>query len=62
VRGFRKDLRDAERFIESGMVDPARFRDLVERIPDSEYSRYPNLTPEGVRAAVADFFAGRVLS
>lgn len=41
------------------MVDPARYRELVERIPDSEYSRYPNLTPEGVRAAVADFLAAR---
>ena len=57
VRGFRKDLLDAERFLESGMVDPESFRTLVDGIPDAEYARYPALSPEGVRAAVAGFLA-----
>lgn len=52
VRGFRKDLVDAERFVESGMVDPGRFRELVRRIPESAYVRYPNLSRDSVEAAV----------
>ena len=52
VRGFRKDLLDAEQFVKSGMVDPARFRDLVKEIPDSAYARYPNLSRDSVLAAV----------
>jgi len=58
VRGFRKDLLDAERFVGSGMVDPERFRELVEEIPVSEYSRYPALSPAAVLAAVGDFLSG----
>jgi hypothetical protein len=52
VRGFRKDLLDAEQFVKSGMVDPRQFRELVEGIPDSAYSKYPNLSRDSVRAAV----------
>lgn len=57
VRGFRKDLLDAERFVESGMVDPEKFRALVGKIPRSEYANYPTLSPESVRAAVDRFFS-----
>ena len=39
----------------SGLVDPAKFRPLVADIPDSAYSRYPNLSRAGVDRAVADF-------
>lgn len=52
VRGFRKDLLDAERLVDSGMVDPGRFRELVREIPDSAYARYPALSRESVLAAV----------
>ena len=58
VRGFRKDLLDAERLVGSGWVDPRRFRGLVEAIPDSAYARYPNLSRQSVLDAVGDFFAG----
>ncbi len=54
VRGFRKDLLDAEQFVKSGMVDPPRFRELVETIPDSAYARYPNLSRDSVLAAVEE--------
>lgn len=54
VRGFRKDLLDAERFVNSGMVDPRRFRELVEEIPETAYARYPNLARDSVLAAVDD--------
>jgi len=58
VRGFRKDLLDAERLVGSGWVDPRRFRALVEAIPDSAYARYPNLSRQSVLDAVGHFLAG----
>lgn len=54
VRGFRKDLLDAGKLLNSGMVDPERFRELVWAIPDSEFARYPNLSRDAVREAVDD--------
>lgn len=54
VRGFRKDLLDAEELLRCGMVDPERFRQLVWAIPDSAFARYPNLSRDAVRAAVDD--------
>lgn len=57
VRGFRKDVLDAESFVKSGMVNPARFRELVEAIPDSEYARHPNLSRDAVMAAVDGFLS-----
>lgn len=60
VRGFRKDLLDAERFVHSGWVDPRRFRDLVAAIPDSAYSRHPNLSRASVLGEVDAFLTGLV--
>jgi hypothetical protein len=57
VRGFARDLTDAKAFVDSGMVDPKRFKDLVEDIPESIYSKYPRLSLQSVRAAVDDFLA-----
>ena len=57
VRGFQRDLDDAEQFLRSGMVDPRRFRSLVAAIPDSTYARYPSLSRAGVEAAVDTFLA-----
>lgn len=57
VRGFRKDVLDAERFVTSGMVEPSRFRGLVEAVPDSAYSRYPNLSRAAAEGAVEDFLS-----
>lgn len=54
VRGFRKDLIDAEHFVKSGMVEPDRFRELVRDIPEAAYARYPNLSRESVLAAVEE--------
>lgn len=52
VRGFRKDLLDAEQFVKSRMVDPRRFLELVTALPNSAYARYPNLSRDSVLAAV----------
>jgi hypothetical protein len=57
VRGFRKDLLDAEQFVRSGMVNPGRFRELVRQVPDSAYARYPNLSSSSVRAVVEEFLS-----
>ena len=58
VRGFARDLTDAKALVTSGMVQPDRFRQLVEDIPESVYSKYPRLSPQAVRAAVEDFLSG----
>ena len=55
VRGFRRDLEDALRFIDTGLVDAVRFRTLVGAIPDSAFVRYPALSREGILVAVGTF-------
>lgn len=55
VRGFQRDLDDATEFINSGMVDPKKFRSLVAAIPVSVYARYPNLSRGGIENAVETF-------
>jgi hypothetical protein len=57
VRGFARDLTDARALVASRMVDPDRFRKLVEDIPESVYSKYPRLSLQAVRAAVEDFLS-----
>jgi hypothetical protein len=58
VRGFRRDLEDARKFIESGMVDLKKFQSLVAAIPDSRYAKYPTLSRSGIENAVAIFVSG----
>ncbi len=55
VRGFNRDMQDAENFIHSGMVDPELFRSLVQRIPDRSFAKYPALSRQAVLDAVQDF-------
>ena len=57
VRGFSRDMQDAESFLASGMVDAQRFRSLVRGIPDEAYASYPTLSPQAVRDAVYDFLS-----
>ena len=57
VRGFNRDMQDAERFLDSGMVDAARFRSLVGAIPEAAYARYPTLSRQAVLEAVDDFLS-----
>ena len=57
VRGFARDLADARAFVTSGMVEPERFRTLVQRIPESVYAKYPRLSAAAVRTAVDDFLS-----
>ncbi len=57
VRGFERDLDDARNFVSSGTVDPAQFRKLVKKIPDTAYARYPRLSKKGVEGAVERFLA-----
>jgi hypothetical protein len=59
VRGFERDLDDARHFMESGMVESGTLRTLVEEIPESAYSRYPNLSRSAVREAVSAFLSSR---
>ena len=50
-RGHRKDQADVQRMIESGLVKPARLRELFEAIEPQLY-RYPALDPASFRQAV----------
>ena len=60
VRGFARDVADAERFLQGGMVDGERFLRLVEAIPDASYARYPALSREAVLDAVHAFLSKSV--
>jgi hypothetical protein len=55
VRGFNRDMEDAENLIRSGMVDPKRFRSLVHRIPERSFTKYPALSRQAILDAVRDF-------
>ncbi len=57
VRGFNRDMQDAARFLDSGMVDAERFRSLVSAIPDAAYAKYPALSRRAVLEAVEDFLS-----
>jgi len=57
VRGFERDLADAEQFVRSGMVDVRTLLALVETIPASSYARYPHLSSRAVERAVGEFVA-----
>jgi hypothetical protein len=57
VRGFERDVQDARRFLQTGMVDPAKLRALVAEIPDAAYAKYPQLSRRAVTTAVVKFLA-----
>ncbi len=57
VRGFRKDMQDADSFITSGLVDPERFHSLVHGIPEAAYAQYPALSQRAVLEAIDGFLA-----
>ncbi len=59
VRGFRRDLEDAEQFLATGLVDPSEFRALVRRIPEPAFARYPSLSRHAILEAVDGFLARR---
>jgi hypothetical protein len=57
VRGFNRDMQDAESFLASGMVDAERFRALVRGIPEGTFAKYPALSRKAVLEAVDQFLA-----
>ena len=57
IRGFERDLLDARRFIDEGIVDPEKLTSMVRRIPDEAYAKYPNLSRGPVEGAVKAFLA-----
>ena len=59
IRGFARDIQDAESFLASGMVDVDHFRSLVREIPEASFARYPSLTREAVLQAVDHFLSQR---
>jgi hypothetical protein len=59
VRGFNRDTLDASSFVASGMVDPKRFRSLVNGIREAAYAKYPALSRRAVLEAVEEFLSQR---
>jgi hypothetical protein len=57
VRGFDRDLADAESFVSSGMVDADRLKTLVHGISEEAWAKYPALSREAVLEAVDGFIA-----
>lgn len=57
-RAHRKDLDDARRMVDDGLVEPDRLRELFEAIEPQLY-RFPAISPEHFRAAVQAFLARR---
>ena len=57
VRGFRKDLLDAERFLSDGLVDTKRFRSLIDKIPRKAYDKHPELSRDEVTRTVDRFLS-----
>lgn len=52
ARGFERDLEDARSFVAGGLVEPGRLVELVSRIPDASYRRYPQYTRSALESAV----------
>jgi len=59
VRGFDRDMDDAKQFLESGLVDGPILRDLVSRIPEASFARYPSLSRSAIVGAVEQFLSRR---
>lgn len=55
VRGHETDIADVKALIGSGIVDATVLRDLVTRLPDRAFEKYPRLTRSAVQAAVHSF-------
>jgi hypothetical protein len=55
-RALKKDLSDAQQMMDTGLVDPARLRELFDAI-EPDLRRYPAIEPAGFRAAVEAFLA-----
>ena len=53
-RALKKDLTDAQQMIDSGLVDPARLRELFDAI-EPNLKRYPAIHPPAFRRAVESF-------
>jgi hypothetical protein len=55
VRGFDQDLKDAERFVTSGLLEPRGLQDLVHEVPKKVYAKYPALSREAMIEAIDAF-------
>jgi len=55
VRGFDRDLQDADAFLASDMVDPEKLRTLIYEVPEATYAKYPSLSRAAVLEAVDAF-------
>lgn len=55
VRGFERDLKDADSMVAAGWVNLRELAALVTQIPDKAFQRYPSISKKAVVAAVEMF-------
>lgn len=55
VRAHGTDIQDAKDLAHRELADPTKISEMVKKLPDREFHRYPRLNRESVERAVADF-------
>ncbi len=55
VRGHETDIADAKALATTGLVDTKKLCEMVKKLPDPDFARYPRLHRPSVEAAVESF-------
>ncbi|OGQ45879.1 MAG: hypothetical protein A3I05_08280 [Deltaproteobacteria bacterium RIFCSPLOWO2_02_FULL_44_10] len=55
VRGHETDMVDVKALVAAGLVETKKLCEMVKKIPDSQFTRYPRLNRSAVEAAVESF-------
>jgi len=55
VRGHETDIADAKALVSTKLVEIKKLCEMVKKIPDSSFARYPRLNRSAVEAAVESF-------
>ena len=55
VRGHATDMVDVKALVRQGLVSAKKLNEMVKKLPDSKFTRYPRLNRPAVEAAVESF-------
>lgn len=58
IRGHATDLVDVKALVGAGLVDMSTLCEMVKKLSDHHFARYPRLTRSAVRAAIESFAKG----
>lgn len=62
VRGHQTDIADVKALLSAGLVDAKKLCEMVRKLPNRHFARYPRLNRPAVEAAVASFAKASVAS